>query len=90
MPAGLDLGGVVVVLGVLDPARAEGQLVAVFEELVAGAVGAYQAAVFRVTYRRVVSCQIEKWICVEGVFVVGEWATLFAAGEWRSQPVGLA
>ncbi len=41
VPARLNLGGVVVVLGVLDPAGAEGQLVAIFEELVAGAVGAY-------------------------------------------------
>lgn len=36
-------------LCVLDPARAEGEFVAVFEEFVAGTVGAYKAAVFRVT-----------------------------------------
>lgn len=50
MPSGLDLGGVVVVLGVLDPARAEGQLLVVLEELVAGAVGAYQGACLGVAW----------------------------------------
>ena len=48
VPAGLDLGGVEVVLGVLDPAGAQGQLLVVLEELVAGAVLADQGAGFGV------------------------------------------
>lgn len=46
VPSGLDVGGVVVVLGVLDPAGAEGQLLVVLEELVAGAVLADEGACF--------------------------------------------
>lgn len=48
VPAGLDLGGVVVVLCVVDPAGAEGQLLGVFVELVAGAVLADEGAVLGV------------------------------------------
>jgi len=52
VPARVDLGGVVVVLGVLDPAGAQGQLLAVLEEAVARAVGADEAAVLCVTCAR--------------------------------------
>lgn len=52
VPARVDLGGVVVVLGVLDPAGAQGQLLAVFEEAVARAVGADEAAVLCVACAR--------------------------------------
>lgn len=52
VPAGVDLGGVVVVLGVLDPAGAQGQLLAVLEELVARAVLADEAAVLGVACAR--------------------------------------
>lgn len=48
VPAGLDLAGVVVVLCVVDPAGAEGQLLGVFVELVAGAVLADEGAVLGV------------------------------------------
>jgi hypothetical protein len=44
VPSGLDVRGVVVVLGVLDPARAQGQLLVVLEELVARAVRANERA----------------------------------------------
>ena len=44
VPPGLDVRGVVVVLGVLDPARAQGQLLVVLEELVARAVRANERA----------------------------------------------
>lgn len=49
VPAGLDLGGVEVVLGVLDPAGAEGKFLVVLEELVAGAIGADETTVLGVT-----------------------------------------
>jgi hypothetical protein len=50
VPAGLDVGGVKVVLGVLDPAGAEGQLLGVLKVLVAGAVLADEAAVLGITW----------------------------------------
>lgn len=40
MPSGLDLGGIIVVLGVFDPPSSQRQLLVVLEELVAGAIGA--------------------------------------------------
>lgn len=49
VPSGLDLAGVVVVLGVLDPAGAQGKLLHVLEELVAGAIGADIAAKLGIT-----------------------------------------
>lgn len=48
VPSRLDLAGVVVVLGVLNPARAQGELLVVLEELVAGAVGADEGSCFGV------------------------------------------
>lgn len=48
VPSGLDLGGIVVVLGVFDPARAEGEFLHVFKELVSGAVLADQSSGFGV------------------------------------------
>lgn len=50
VPSGLDLGGVVVVLGVLDPAGAEREFLHVFEELVSGAVLADQSSGFGVAW----------------------------------------
>lgn len=58
VPARVDLAGVVVVLGELNPARAQGELLWVLEELVAGAIGADEAAVFGVAW---------------GVLVVWRW-----------------
>lgn len=55
MPAGLDVGGVVVVLGVLDPAGSEGEFLVVLEELVAGAIGADEFTVLGVTCKRSIS-----------------------------------
>lgn len=49
VPAGLDVGGVVVVLGVLDPAGSQRQFLVVLEELVAGAVGTHETTVLGVT-----------------------------------------
>lgn len=51
MPAGLDVGGVVVVLGVLDPTRAQGQLLQVLKVLVAGAILAHELSVLGITCR---------------------------------------
>lgn len=58
VPAGLDVGGVVVVLGVLDPAGSEGEFLVVLEELVAGAIGADESTVLGVTCRRSISSVI--------------------------------
>jgi hypothetical protein len=44
VPAGFDLGGVEVVLCVLDPAGAQGQLLVVLKVLVSGAVLAHEGA----------------------------------------------
>lgn len=49
VPAGLDLAGVVVVLGVVDPAGAEGQFLVVLVEFVAGAIGADEGSGLGVT-----------------------------------------
>lgn len=49
VPSGLDLGGVVVVLGVLNPARSEGQFLVVLKELVARAIGTDETTVLGVT-----------------------------------------
>jgi hypothetical protein len=62
VPAGLDVGGVEVVLGVLDPSGTEGQLLVVFEELVASAVLAYEATVLGVTW-----CGLAPRSTIEGV-----------------------
>jgi hypothetical protein len=43
------LGGVVVVLGVLDPARSEGQFLVVLKVLVARAIGTDETTVLGVT-----------------------------------------
>ena len=48
VPQGLDVRRVVVVLGVVDPARAEGEFVLVLEELVAELVDTYEGAGFGV------------------------------------------
>lgn len=50
VPAGLDLAGVIVVLGVLDPASAQGKFLVVLEEFVAGAVGANEGTCLGVAY----------------------------------------
>lgn len=39
MPSGLDVGSIVIVLGVLDPTCSEGKFLLVLEELVTGAIG---------------------------------------------------
>lgn len=49
VPAGLDLAGVVVVLGVIDPAGSEGQFLEVLVEFVAGAIGADEGTGLGVT-----------------------------------------
>lgn len=49
VPSGLNLGGVVVVLGVLDPARSEGQFLVVLKVLVARAIGTDETTVLGVT-----------------------------------------
>lgn len=49
VPAGLDLAGVVVVLGEVDPAGAEGQFLEVLVEFVAGAIGADEGSGLCVT-----------------------------------------
>lgn len=49
VPAGLDMTGVVVVLGVVDPAGAKGQFLVVLVELVAGAIGADEGSSLCVT-----------------------------------------
>jgi hypothetical protein len=49
VPAGLDLSGVVVVLGVVDPAGTERQFLGVLVELVAGAIGADEGSGLGVT-----------------------------------------
>jgi hypothetical protein len=49
VPSGLNVSGVVVVLGVLDPACSEGEFLVVLEELVAGAIGANQTTSLGVT-----------------------------------------
>lgn len=49
VPAGVDLAGVVVVLGVVDPAGSEGQFLEVLVEFVAGAIGADEGAGLCVT-----------------------------------------
>jgi hypothetical protein len=51
VPSRLDLTGVVIVLGVLNPARTQGELLVVLEELVAGAVGADEGSGFGVAWR---------------------------------------
>ena len=48
VPERLDLRGVVVVLGVVDPARAQREFFLVLEELVAELVDAYESAGFGV------------------------------------------
>lgn len=53
VPSGLDLTGIVVVLGVLDPAGTKGQLLHVLEELVAGAVSADVATELGITYKSI-------------------------------------
>lgn len=49
VPAGLDVGGVVVVLGVVDPAGSEGQFLEVLVVFVAGAIGADEGTGLGVT-----------------------------------------
>lgn len=49
VPAGLDVRGVEVVLGVINPAGSKRQFLRVLIVLVAVAVGAYEAAVFGIT-----------------------------------------
>lgn len=49
VPAGLDRAGVVVVLGEVDPAGAEGQFLEVLVEFVAGAIGADEGSGLCVT-----------------------------------------
>jgi hypothetical protein len=49
VPAGFDLGGVKIVLGVLDPAGAERQFLVIFEEFVASAILADEGAGFGVS-----------------------------------------
>jgi hypothetical protein len=39
VPSGLDVGSIVIVLGVLDPTRSEGKFLLVLEELVTSAIG---------------------------------------------------
>lgn len=53
VPSGLDLAGVVVVLGVFDPAGAQGQLLHVLEELVAGAVSTDVATELGITCKSI-------------------------------------
>lgn len=49
VPAGLDLAGIVVVLGVVDPAGSEGEFLEVLVEFVAGAIGADEGTGLGVT-----------------------------------------
>lgn len=49
VPAGLDVGGIVVVLGVVDPAGSEGQFLEVLVVFVAEAILADEGTVFGVT-----------------------------------------
>lgn len=49
VPAGLDVGGVVVVLGVVDPAGSQGQFLEVLVVFVSGAIGANEGSGLGVT-----------------------------------------
>jgi hypothetical protein len=52
VPSGLNVSGIVIVLGVFDPACSEGEFLVVLEELVAGAIGANQTTSLGVTCGR--------------------------------------